>query len=131
MVFKTTKLRNEILKILRRARKPLKAYEILEQLRKIRPNAEPPTVYRVLKYLIEKDVIHEIAHEHSYTLCQLGLNNADSHSTSFLFICNACHDVFETSDTQLAKPLERICEQNNFFVNCSTIELLGHCEKCH
>ena len=55
-----TPLRQDILDILRANNKPLGAYEILEKLKHKRPNAEPPTVYRVLDFLIDSKCVHRI-----------------------------------------------------------------------
>lgn len=48
LAIKLTALRKDVLYILWRAEKPLKAYEILENLLITKPNATPPSVYRAL-----------------------------------------------------------------------------------
>ena len=47
---KLTSLRKEVLYILWCAKKPLKAYEILDDLLKTKSNSTPPTVYRALLF---------------------------------------------------------------------------------
>lgn len=121
--FTQTKLRREILAILQKADKPMKAYNILAQLRNTRPNAQPPTVYRVLNFLKEKHAIHEIAHHHTYILCQ---QTQEEHRIAMLLICEQCHNVTEIP----ASAITNILHLPTFQLKTTTIELLGLCQQC-
>ncbi len=128
-LFTLTRLRADVLSILEKARKPMKAYDVLAQLRKIRPNAEPPTVYRVLDFLKNKDVIHEITNQHTYFVCQ-GDNSEHEHPTTLLLICSECNNVAEEQATSLSKSLLPLAKKYQFKPTGSTIELVGLCQQC-
>ena len=128
-LFTLTRLRADILSILQQANKPMKAYDVLAQLRKIRPNAKPPTVYRVLDFLKNKDVIHEITHQHAYLACH-GNSIKNEHPTTLLLICSQCNEVSEEQATTLSKSLLPLAKEYQFKPTVSTIELLGLCQQC-
>ena len=50
---KLTKLRETVLKLIWKNHSYVKAYDLLEELKKIDHSAKPPTVYRSLDFLIE------------------------------------------------------------------------------
>ena len=127
--FTLTKLRSDILQILQETKVPMKAYDILEQLRKVRPNAQPPTVYRVLEFLKNNDAIHEITHQHSYVLCQTSTAK-DEHPINVLLICNSCEQVSEEKASKLIMSLTTLTKQHHFQPTDSTIELVGLCQQC-
>lgn len=127
--FKLTQLRADVLHILERADKPLKAYNILAELRKVRPKAQPPTVYRVLEFLKLHNVVHEITHQHSYALCQSDCEQHIQH-TNILFVCQKCDHVDEACGDKVLKALVPITKKHHFQPNNSTLELLGFCQHC-
>ena len=60
---------NEIaLNIIKKSKKSLTAYEILDKFQKIK-KVQPMTVYRSLNHLINEGVIHKANHNKSYLLC--------------------------------------------------------------
>lgn len=127
--FTLTKLRSDILNILKKANKPMKAYDILEQLRKIRPNAQPPTVYRVLDFLKTNDAIHEVSHQHSYVVCQTQTIK-NKHPINILLICSNCKQVSEEKAGKLINSITSIIKQQHFEPTASTLELVGLCAQC-
>lgn len=127
--FTLTKLRSQILHILQRADKPMKAYDILEQLRKVRPNAQPPTAYRVLDFFKRNDVIHEITHQHTYVLCQATCKE-EKHPPNLLLICKSCEQVAEAKANEVISSIMPITERQKFKPITSTIEVIGLCEDC-
>src|SRR5436190_23974973 len=95
---KLTSLRKSVLFILWNAGKPLKAYEILDNLLLIKQNSKPPTVYRVLDYFVDYGVVHKIESIQSYTLC----HEPEKHLPSeILMVCNDCHQVNEIYDRRM------------------------------
>ena len=57
---KFTVLRERVLKLIWKSHTYVKAYDLLDDLKKIDPSAKPPTVYRSLDFLIENGFIHKI-----------------------------------------------------------------------
>jgi Fur family zinc uptake transcriptional regulator len=66
--FKLTSLREQILDLLLQQVKPIKAYDLLAKLKEIRPSAKPPTVYRVLDFLVEHKAVIRLEACNSYIL---------------------------------------------------------------
>ncbi|MDF1757484.1 MAG: Fur family transcriptional regulator [Legionellaceae bacterium] len=124
---KLTSLRKEILYILWSTEKPIKAYDILSSLIKTKPNATPPTVYRSLDFFVASNILHKIESIQSYTLCCEPVKNL---STEILMVCNTCHDVIETYNTDFHKFLNSIAIDKKFQLNHDAIELKGTCNSC-
>ncbi|MBA3536001.1 MAG: transcriptional repressor [Tatlockia sp.] len=127
MELKITSLRKSVLFILWNTEKPLKAYEILDNLLKIKKNAMPPTVYRVLEYFVAFGVIHKIESIQSYTLCR---EPEKHYSSEVLMVCNNCHQVNELYDGVLHALVQKLSQENHFHLGKGAIELRGSCEKC-
>jgi Fur family zinc uptake transcriptional regulator len=66
--FKLTSLREQIINLLLQQVKPIKAYDLLAKLKAIRPSAKPPTVYRVLDFLVEHKAVIRLEACNSYIL---------------------------------------------------------------
>lgn len=124
---KLTSLRRSILFILWSTTKPLKAYEILDQLLRSKENAKPPTVYRVLDYFVEYGIVHKIESIQSYTLCH---EPAKQHSSEVLMVCNDCHQVNELYDQTMHELVQRLAHEHHFHLGQGAIELKGLCAKC-
>jgi len=126
--FTLTKLRRDILAILQKAKKPMKAYEILDRLQEIRPNAKPPTVYRVLEFFEEKHVIHQLANKHAYVLCQI--DEHDEHGIDVILTCKNCDNFIESHEERIVEQLKALSENHQFDLSCSAIEVAGLCKNC-
>ena len=130
--FKLTALRRDILQLFVTAEKPLKAYEILTSLKAIRPNAKPPTVYRVLDFFVQHGVLHRLDSCNAFTLCQL----SDSHGKvgdddiDIILICRRCSEVIEFSDMVLSALLKKIEVEHGVRIDVPQIELQGQCQQC-
>lgn len=124
-----THLRKDVLSILLCAKKPLTAYEILGLLKKKRPNAEPPTVYRVLDYLLEKKLIHKIQASNQYVCCS-NLSNFKDQYHGVLFLCDLCAQAYEFIEEGLRPFIEKLSTKRHFSISNSLIEIKGICQKC-
>jgi Fur family zinc uptake transcriptional regulator len=130
--FKLTPLRKSILDIFIEAKLPLKAYDVLTQLKKIHLAAEPPTVYRVLDYFIERHVIHRIESSHAYILCHYISDLLDTHANEkhIIMLCESCKSSQELSDPVMQSLVNKISADNHFKVKSNLIELSGLCRNC-
>lgn len=124
---KLTSSRKSVLFILWNSQKPLKAYEILDNLLKINSNAKPPTIYRVLDYFVECGIVHKIESIQSYKLCH---EPEKHHPSEILLLCNDCHQVNEFYDKTMRKLVEKLAQENYFHLGQEAIELRGVCEEC-
>jgi Fur family zinc uptake transcriptional regulator len=124
---KLTSLRKHVLYVLWSAKKPLKAYEILEELLKTKTNATPPTVYRALIFFLDSGIVHKIESIQSYTLCC----DPDKHLPSeVLMVCNHCHHVIEVYDETVRRLLDELSGHHQFQLKQDAIELKGLCKTC-
>jgi hypothetical protein len=64
-----TKLRRRVLELVWRGHTPVKAYDILEELRKEDRAAAPPTVYRALDFLLNAGLVHRIESLSAFVGC--------------------------------------------------------------
>lgn len=124
---KLTSLRKEVLHVLWAAHKPLKAYEILDGLLKIKPNSTPPTVYRALEFFEANALVHKIESIQCYTLCR------DPHKhlpSEILMVCGDCHQVIEVYDEGICALFGKLADVNLFQLKQDAIELKGTCQAC-
>src|SRR6185437_7326942 len=89
-----TPLRREVLELVAKARKPVKAYDLWESLRDNHAGAAPPTVYRALDFLLENGFIHKLESINAFVFCK---HPAEAHQVPFL-ICDACENAIEGCD---------------------------------
>ena len=124
---KMTSLRKDVFYVLWSASKPLKAYEILENLLKIKPNSTPPTVYRALEFFEAHGLVHKIESIQSYTLCR---EPSKQWSSEVLMVCGDCHQVVEIYNEELRNLFTGLANANCFQLRQDAIELKGTCEAC-
>jgi len=121
-----TPLREQVLKLIHEHNKPLSAYELLRELRKLRPNAEPPTIYRALSYLEEHHLIHRIDSTNTYTACA---KPEDHHPGQFL-LCNICGFALEIADPKITAIIQTTAANYEFMVDNHLTEIRGVCKNC-
>lgn len=126
--YRLTSLRKSILFILWQTEKPLKAYELLNELLLIKQNSKPPTIYRVLDYFVERGIVHKIESIQSYTLCREPKKQLPS---EVLMVCNRCHCVREVYDKRMRALVQTLSRNSNFHLGQDAIELKGLCSICH
>jgi Fur family zinc uptake transcriptional regulator len=105
---------------------PIGAYELLDKLRVSRGNAEPPTVYRALDFLIEHALIHRIESLNAYVGCG---DPTRRHGGQFL-ICRDCKSVAELDDNAIARAVIRRADALGFDAQRQTVEVIGRCFDC-
>jgi len=122
-----TALRRSVLTLVLEASFPLTAYQLLDQLKKTRKSAAPPTVYRALDFLIENRLVHKIERLNAFISC----NDADHdhHDVQFL-ICDKCGTVAEIEDHAVSRALAKAAEKQGFHPHTAMVELDGTCGAC-
>jgi Fur family zinc uptake transcriptional regulator len=122
-----TPLRREVLELVAKARRPLKAYDLLESLRDRHAGAAPPTVYRALDFLLENGFIHKLESINAFVFCQ---HPAEAHQVPFL-ICDVCESATEVCDEgAIAHLIERQAHDFGFRAKAQTLEVHGVCRRC-
>jgi Fur family zinc uptake transcriptional regulator len=121
-----TPIRERVLRLIADASRPVKAYELLEQLRDgVGANA-PPTVYRALDFLIEHGFIHKLESINAFVGCH---HPRLTHSVPFL-ICRRCHAAVELEDERVTVLLDQQARALGFQPQAQTLEVHGICARC-
>lgn len=121
-----TEPRQYVLAIIAEAKKPIGAYDVLEQLAKHIDNPKPPTAYRAIEFLSEHGFIHRIESLNAYISC----HSDHRHQGSQFMICDDCGTVIETHLCHLPAPLADKTVAAGFHMNRWNVELHGQCHQC-
>ncbi len=121
-----TPLRMEVLELIAATRKPVKAYDLLDQLREKHGNAAPPTVYRALDFLLENGFIHKLESVNAFVSCH---HPAEAHQVPFL-ICDSCSSAQEVCDDRVAELIKAQALALGFRPQAQTLEVHGICKDC-
>lgn len=122
-----TPLRQRVLELVWQSHQPVKAYELLEQLRvEGQGSAAPPTVYRTLDFLLAEGLVHRLASLNAFVGCA---SPEHDHTGQFL-ICRECHMVAELDDVDVTRLLQDRAKALGFVLTNQTIELEGICPRC-
>ena len=81
----------------------------------------------VLKYLLEKGLIHRLTSINAYIPC---CHPREGHQAAFL-ICTECHSVKEASAQGLIQQLDQLAASDQFAAQHSIIEISGKCHQCN
>ncbi len=124
-----TAIRARVLSLVAQAGKPIKAYDLLEQVRdgEGAGAAAPPTVYRALDFLLANGFIHKLESINAFVACHHP--NAAQHSVPFL-ICDRCHSATELEDASIVASLDAAARGLGFAPQAQTLEVHGLCAKC-
>ena len=121
-----TWIRHRILELIWSSHTPVLAYELLKIIRLEKPNAEPPTVYRALEFLLDQNLIHKIESLNAYAGCP---HPNVPHNGLFL-ICTECREVAEMDIPDINKTLAEETGKSGFRMEQQTMEILGVCPAC-
>ncbi len=121
-----TEIRTQVLELIAKSAKPLKAYDLLDRLKNDRSNAAPPTVYRALDFLIENGFIHKLQSINAYVGCH---HPSVVHQVPFL-ICDVCESADEICDERVSGLLTDQAKAHGFRTRSQTLEVHGVCKQC-
>ena len=123
---KLTKLRETVLKLIWKNHSYVKAYDLLEDLKKIDSSAKPPTIYRSLEFLLENGFIHKIQSLNAF----VGCSHPNEHNKCYFLICKECQNIEECHSENINKFVQSTSSNNNFSANQVTLEISGICQEC-
>lgn len=121
-----TPLRAQVLGLIAAAGKPVKAYDLLDQMKRDNGTSAPPTVYRALDFLLAQGFIHRLASVNSFVSCH---HPQQRHSVPFL-ICDGCQSAIELEDERIARLLDAQAKTRGFTPRAQTLEVHGLCADC-
>lgn len=121
-----TPLRADVLGVVARSDRPIKAYDVLAQIGASKASMAPPTAYRALDFLLEQGFIHRLESIHAYVACH---HPGTRHVVPFL-ICDHCHMAIEIEDESTARMLGKSALALGFTATTQALEVHGLCEQC-
>lgn len=104
---------------------PLKAYEILDQLKDKGVRA-PMTVYRALEGLEEKGYIHKLERTNSFVRCDHGA----PHEVQIFLVCEICGSAREIQIEGVRQSLAPALKELSFAMSTARLEARGRCANC-
>ncbi|MFA6031859.1 MAG: Fur family transcriptional regulator [Myxococcota bacterium] len=122
-----TTLRRDVLSVFGGGTRPLKAYEIVERLSTPTRRISPISVYRCLDFLIELGIVHRLATQNAFVVCD---HDHAQDETLVFMICQCCGDVDEAVLPGVTRSLAAAVEAHGFRSRGHSIELQGECEDC-
>ena len=125
-----TPIRAGVLALIAAAGKPVKAYDLLEQVRASGEGVgadAPPTIYRALDFLLANGFIHKLQSVNAFVACHHP--NSAQHSVPFL-ICDRCHNAVELEDRDVVASLDERARALGFVPQTQTLEVHGLCARC-
>ena len=122
-----TPLRANALRLIAAAGRPIKAYDLLDQMKATHDAAAPPTVYRALDFLLEHGFIHKLASINAYVGCHHP--GSEQHAVPFL-ICDRCQSATELEDAGIVNSLDASARALGFVPQAQTLEVHGLCADC-
>ena len=123
---KFTRPREKVLQIIASSEKPIKAYDILDELSKLIINPKPPTAYRAITFWRKHNFIHRIESLNAYSACQAG----HFHQGSQFMICDECGKVIESHVCKLPKSFIDTTKTKMFTPTKWNLEINGVCNEC-
>ncbi len=121
-----TPIRQRVLELVWANHAPILAYDILKELRLEKANAEAPTVYRALEFLLDNGLIHKIESLNAY----MGCNDPEQAHVSQFLICTVCQQVAELDNPKIKQVIEQQALKTGFEISEQTIEIKGVCPQC-
>lgn len=119
--------RRETFKALRAAGKPISAYDLLPRMEKrLGKRLAPLTVYRALDFLVEHGLVHKIASNHTYALC----DRPHTHHESVHLVCTECGGGEEMALGPITQALDAAAADREFRPARHIVELEGRCKDC-
>lgn len=122
-----TPIRAHALRLIAVAGKPMKAYDLLDQMKATHDAAAPPTIYRALDFLLEHGFIHKLASINAFVGCHHP--GGAQHAVPFL-ICDSCQSATELEDERIVDLLETRARALGFVPQAQTLEVHGMCADC-
>ncbi|MDR1360043.1 MAG: transcriptional repressor [Deltaproteobacteria bacterium] len=121
-----TRLRRRVLEILVERGEPVKAYDLLEDMRACGRPITAATAYRTLEFLLEQGFAHRVNALNAYVACT-GEHAAER---LFLLVCSVCRKTEEINDPEIYRSLLGRLTELGFPLAGGSVEVQGICPCC-
>lgn len=116
-----------VLGCLRKSKKPMSAYDILEKVDKFGIKSSP-IVYRALGSLVKKGTAHKINELNAFVACACTADH--HHDVSVLTVCQDCKRVDELHDHAVIHHLTKLRKLHVNLRKAAVLELPVTCDSC-
>jgi Fur family zinc uptake transcriptional regulator len=123
-----TSIRRQLLGILLKAEKPVKAYTLIEESARVGRRLTPATVYRVLGFLMEHGLVHKVNALNAFVACSE--SDRDINHQPLLLVCPSCQKTTEINDPDLATLVFAKLGSLGYSLKRAAIEVHGQCQLC-
>jgi Fur family transcriptional regulator, zinc uptake regulator len=121
-----TPLRRRVYELLLHAPGPVKAYDLLAQVRPDQGPAKPPTIYRTLDFLIRAGLVHKLERDNAFVACQMGAD----HAAQVFLICKTCGKAQEVEAGHAIHDIGEAAGRLGFVLADTVLEAYGLCAAC-
>lgn len=121
-----TPIRRDVFILLCRHRRPVGAYDLLDELKVLRPRAAPVTVYRALDFLLSAGLAHRVNALNAFTACR----GSDLAHRGLMLICSKCSSIIEVEDRKVESSIQRSAAEAEFETGEEPVEVVGTCSGC-
>jgi Fur family zinc uptake transcriptional regulator len=115
-----------VLNILKKNPKGLTAYQLLNRVQKFK-FVQPMTIYRALKDLSKRGLVHKTNKNKSFHLCNISETHAHN---AVLAVCDDCGVAEELSTNLFSKIAKQIKSKNKFNFDNFNLEITTTCREC-
>lgn len=122
---KMTPIREMIYLIILRYPKGIKAYQLLEMVKEVKPLATPPTIYRVLDFLTARKIITKCHSNHTF----MSITNNRS-GEKVVLSCPLCKTSTIINDSQTITSLSTLFMEQGYILNKKNNSIKIICSKC-
>lgn len=123
--------RNEtlVLSALREGEGPQSAYQLLEALREDGLRA-PPQIYRALKALGERGLVHKLDSRNAFLACTHDHSHGHEDHVVVFLVCDRCESVEEVPGTAIDASIDVLAAGHGFARVTASAEIHGRCRIC-
>ncbi|PWK93012.1 Fur family transcriptional regulator [Fulvimonas soli] len=120
-----TPLRREVLQFITGHARPVKAYDLLDALRRRHPGLQPSSVYRALDFLIRQGLVRRLG-----TLRAYARREAARDEAMVVYICRRCRRTCERDGIELHGVVSAQADRLGFRPHGGPLEVKGLCAAC-
>ena len=127
-----TPQRKQVMSLMLEQGGPQTAYQLLDQFKaRYQSNAQPPTMYRALDFLVQQGLAHRLSSTNQYLACDHITCQHGRRGTVFL-LCDQCGGVQETPMAGAAVDgLQQTLDEVGFVIQREPLlEVHGRCVDC-
>jgi len=128
-----TSQRRQVMALLLAQSGPQSAYQLLDQFKaQYQSNAQPPTIYRALEFLVQQGLAHRLSSTNQYLACD-HITCHHGHQGTVFLLCDDCGAVQETPMAGAAiSELQHTLSSLGFVAQQNPLlEVHGRCANCN